>query len=73
MFQKNRYMLLTGNGQLWNISVELVNGQTTIVSKLIEASKGVLSGIGRRMTSLIFGGSAGKNATVCLCVNYISI
>ena len=36
----------------------------SIVCKLIEASKGMLSGIGRRMTSLIFGGNMGKNATV---------
>ena len=63
-------MMLSGNGQLWNISIELVNGQPTIITKLIEASKGVLSGIGRRMTSMIFGGSAGKNVTVCVKIDF---
>lgn len=56
--------MITNNGQLWSITLENSNNQICVVCRAIKASSGMLSCIGRRMTSLIFGGYNGKNAIV---------
>ena len=57
-------MAVSSNGNLYNISIENMDGKVTPVCKQIDTSSGILSSVGRRMTSLIFGGAgAGGNGS----------
>ena len=52
------YIVITSNGNLYTISIENVDGKITPITKQIDTSSGLFSSVGRRMTSLIFGGSS---------------
>jgi nuclear pore complex protein Nup133 len=61
LLTRNSFLLITSNGLLWHINVDTLNGQTVLMTKLIDASTGLFSGIGRRVTTFIFGGNVNKN------------
>ncbi len=56
--KENYYVVVTSNGNVFNIIIENIDGKITPTCKQIDTSNSLLSSVGRRMTSLIFGGGS---------------
>lgn len=59
--KENFYLVITANGNYFSIHIENNEGKSLISSRKIDLSSGLLSSVGRRMTSLIFGGGQNLN------------
>ncbi|CAF0780515.1 unnamed protein product [Brachionus calyciflorus] len=58
---ENFYLIITANGNYYSVSLENQEGKNIIVTKKIDLSSSLLSSVGRRMTSLIFGNGQSLN------------